>query len=26
VCAPNTQCLLSGVLPMFDVGRAERLP
>lgn len=25
-CEPNAQCLLGGELPMFDVGRAERLP
>ncbi len=25
VCEPNTQCLISGSLPLFDVGRAERL-
>ncbi len=25
-CAPNAQCLTSGSLPMFDVGRAEVLP
>ncbi len=26
VCAPNAQCLLEGSLPLFDVGRAERVP
>lgn len=26
VCEPNAQCLLGGELPLFDVGRAERLP
>jgi hypothetical protein len=25
VCEPNAQCLLEGSLPLFDVGRAERL-
>lgn len=25
VCEPDAQCLLEGSLPMFDVGRAERL-
>ena len=25
-CAPNAQCLVGGSLPLFDVGRAERLP
>ncbi len=25
-CAPNAQCLIGGSLPLFDVGRAERLP
>lgn len=26
VCEPNAQCLLEGSLPLFVVGRAERLP
>jgi len=26
VCPPMAQCLTSGVLPLFDVARAERLP
>lgn len=26
VCEPNAQCLIEGSLPLFDVGRAERLP
>ena len=26
VCEPNAQCLIGGSLPLFDVGRAERLP
>lgn len=26
VCHPNAQCLIGGSLPLFDVGRAERLP
>lgn len=26
VCDPNEQCLIEGSLPLFDVGRAERLP
>jgi hypothetical protein len=26
VCEPNAQCLIQGSLPLFDVGRAERLP
>ncbi|MDI1484478.1 hypothetical protein QHF84_48225 [Polyangium sp. y55x31] len=26
VCEPNTQCLIEGSLPLFDVARAERLP
>lgn len=25
-CEPNAQCLVEGSLPLFDVGRAERLP
>lgn len=25
-CAPNEQCLSGGSIPMFDVGRAERVP
>ena len=25
-CEPNAQCLIQGSLPMFDVGRAEKLP
>jgi len=25
VCAPGEQCVTDGVLPLFDVGRAERL-
>jgi hypothetical protein len=25
-CAPDEQCLMGGSIPMFDVGRAERLP
>lgn len=25
VCEPNAQCLLSGSLPIFDVGRAQKL-
>ncbi len=25
-CEPNAQCLIQGSLPLFDVGRAERLP
>lgn len=25
-CAPHEQCLIGGTIPMFDVGRAERLP
>jgi hypothetical protein len=25
-CAPNEQCLMEGSIPMFDVGRAARLP
>jgi hypothetical protein len=26
VCEPGAQCLIEGSLPLFDVGRAERLP
>jgi len=26
VCEPDAQCLIEGSLPLFDVGRAERLP
>lgn len=26
VCEPNAQCLTEGSLPLFDIGRAERLP
>jgi hypothetical protein len=26
VCEPQAQCLIEGSLPLFDVGRAERLP
>jgi hypothetical protein len=26
VCEPNAQCLIGGSLPLFDIGRAERLP
>ncbi len=26
VCEPNAQCLTSGALPLFDVGRAEIVP
>lgn len=26
VCEPNAQCLIGGSIPMFDVGRAQRLP
>lgn len=26
VCEPDAQCLIDGSLPLFDVGRAERLP
>jgi hypothetical protein len=25
-CEPNAQCLIEGALPLFDVGRAVRLP
>jgi hypothetical protein len=26
ICEPNAQCLVEGSLPLFDIGRAERLP
>jgi hypothetical protein len=26
VCDPRAQCLLGGSIPMFDVGRAQKLP
>ena len=26
VCEPEAQCLSTGSLPMFDVGRGEKLP
>lgn len=26
VCPPDAQCLLGGSIPLFDIGRAERVP